>query len=164
MSVLGIDPGVHRTGWAYVEGDSPSSARLVAAGLIETLPSAALPARLLRIHSEMAEVLATYPAREVAVEEFFFLKAARTIRNTLQARGAILLAAAQAGRGVWEYNPRQVKLSLTGSGTAAKPQMQRIVARRLGGVDLRPDDVADAAAIALCHLGVRRFTSRATPA
>ncbi len=164
MSVLGIDPGIHRTGWAFLEGDSPSTARLGAAGLIETFPTSTLPERLLKLHAEVASVIKRHPAREVAIEEFFFIKAANTIRHTLQARGAILLAAAQAGLGVWEYNPRQVKLSLTGSGSAAKPQIQRVVERRLGGARLRPDDVADAAAIALCHLGARRFASRATPA
>jgi crossover junction endodeoxyribonuclease RuvC len=88
----------------------------------------------------------------------FFLKAAHTIRGTLQARGVILLAAAQAGCAISEYNPRTVKATLTGSGTAEKRQMQRRVSKTLGLPDLlRPDDVADAAAIALCHLRTGRI-------
>ncbi len=158
ISVLGVDPGVSETGWAFLEGGGTGEIRLVASGLIRTSPRTLLPERLCLIHSACARVLAEHGPDAVAIEEMFFLKAAHTIRGTLQARGVILLASAQAGRQIAEYNPRAVKLALTGSGRADKAQMQRSVQRSLGLPQaLRPDDVADAAAIALCHLRSQRL-------
>ena len=93
-----------------------------------------------------------------AIEEMFFTTIANTVRSTLQARGVALLALAQAGHGVTEYNPKTVKLSLTGSGRAEKAQMQTVVQKALGlAAKLRQNDVADAAAIALCHLRAGRM-------
>jgi crossover junction endodeoxyribonuclease RuvC len=157
-TVLGIDPGVSETGWAVLRGDVGASAVLTASGLIRTEASRPLPERLCLIHGAIARLLALHKPQAVAIEEMFFLKAAHTIRGTLQARGVILLAAAQAGCAISEYNPRTVKAALTGSGSAAKRQMQNLVSRCLGLPDLlRPDDVADAAAIALCHLRAGRI-------
>lgn len=152
--ILGIDPGVSETGWAVVEGGRGAGAgTLMASGLLRTSPRDLLPARLLKIHEGLREILREHKPDGAAVEEMFFLKAAHTIRATLQARGVVLLAAAQAGVPVREYNPREVKSALTGSGAAAKAQMQRMVQAALSLPEpLRPDDVADAAAIALCHL------------
>lgn len=156
-TVLGLDPGVSETGWAVVAGLS-SCPRLAASGLIRTSPRTILSERLRDIHAEFSKVLEEHKPDAVAIEEMFFLKAAHTIRGTLQARGVLLLAAAQAGRPISEYNPRTVKLTLTGSGAAAKALMQNAVKKSLGLPDiLRPDDVADAAAIALCHLRSQRI-------
>jgi len=157
MNVLGIDPGVSETGWAVLESSPGAAVRLVASGLVKTYPREPLGERLRAIHGALAAVLQAHRPDAVAVEEMFFLKAAHSIRSTLQARGVILLAAAQARKPVSEYNPRTVKLALTGSGAAAKAQMQRVVQSSLGLPErLRPDDVADAAAIALCHLRAQR--------
>ena len=146
--ILGLDPGVSETGWAVLEAPG----RLVASGIIRTRPGGPLGDRLRDIHAALAAVIAELAPKSAAVEEMFFAKAANTIRATLQARGVVLLACAQAGLPVSEYNPRTVKLTLTGSGAADKPQMQTAVQRTLGLAEpLRPDDVADAAAIALCH-------------
>jgi len=156
-TVLGIDPGVSETGWAVLDGAAGSAPKLAASGLIKTLPSQPLPERLRLIHRAVAGLLEEHRPEAAAIEEMFFLKAAHTIRGTLQARGVILLAAAQAGCPISEYNPRTVKATLTGSGAADKRQMQRVVSKALGLADiLRPDDVADAAAIALCHLRTGR--------
>ena len=155
--ILGIDPGMHETGWAVLDGQ-PSSPRLVASGVIRTLPGTPLPERLKAIHAELAVVLAGHRIKECAIEEMFFTTIATTVRATLQARGVALLAIAQAGHAVTEYNPKTVKLSLTGSGRAEKAQMQTVVQKALGLADkLRPNDVADAAAIALCHLRAGRM-------
>lgn len=155
--VLGVDPGVSETGWAICDG-SAGAPSLLASGLIKTVPGPALPARLLHISNELAKIIADHRPTAMAVEEMFFIKVAHTIRNTLQARGVVLLAAAKSGVEVCEYNPRTVKLTLTGSGTAEKAQMQAVTQRAFGlAQPLRPDDVADAAAIALCHLRSRRF-------
>ena len=157
MNVLGIDPGVSETGWAVLESSPGAAPRLVASGLVKTYPREPLCERLRAIHGALAGILQEHRPDEVAIEEMFFLKAAQTIRGTLQARGVILLAATQAGKPISEYNPRAVKLALTGSGAAAKAQMQSAVQRSLGLAErLRPDDVADAAAIALCHLRAQR--------
>ena len=157
-TVLGIDPGVSETGWAVLCGEAGTSPRLTASGLIRTEPSRPLPERLCIIFDAVARVVERHRPQAVAVEEMFFLKAAHTIRGTLQARGVILLAAARAGCPISEYNPRTVKATLSGSGTAEKRQMQRLVSKTLGLADLlRPDDVADAAAIALCHLRTGRI-------
>lgn len=155
--ILGVDPGVSETGWAVLES-SPGSARLVAAGVIRTKPGGALSERLRDIHGELARLIGEHAPDSVAVEEMFFVKVAHTIRATLHARGVVLLAAAQARKPVAEYNPKTVKLALTGSGKAEKAQMQHVVQKALGLAEiLRPDDVADAAAIALCHVRSLRF-------
>lgn len=157
-TVLGIDPGVSETGWAVLRTSEGGSPVMLASGLIKTYPAAALPERLRRIHQELEKVISDYRPLAVAVEEMFFIKIAHTIRATLQARGVMLLAAAQAGLLVFEYNPKTVKLTLTGSGAAPKAQMQRVVQKALClQVALRPDDVADAAAIALCHIRSGRY-------
>jgi len=154
--VLGVDPGMHETGWAVLDG-SPAP-RLVASGLIRTEPGVPLPERLKLIHAGLSAVLDEHKPDSCAIEEMFFTTIAHTVRATLQARGVALLAVAQSGRAVHEYNPRTVKLSLTGSGRAEKAQMQTVVQKALGLADkLRPNDVADAAAIALCHLRAGRM-------
>jgi crossover junction endodeoxyribonuclease RuvC len=157
MKILGIDPGMHETGWAVLDG-APASPRLVASGVIRTAPGIPLPLRLKAIHAELGAVLAEHRPESCAMEEMFFTTIAHTIRATLQARGVALLAVAQSGSSVVEYNPKTVKLSLTGSGRAEKAQMQTVVQKALGLADkLRPNDVADAAAIALCHLRAGRM-------
>jgi len=157
-TVLGIDPGVSETGWAVLSGGDSTQPRLAGSGVVRTTPAQELPARLRLIHEAVSRLISRHRPDAVAVEEMFFLKAAHTIRCALQARGVILLAAAQADCPVSEYNPRTVKATLTGSGAADKPQMQRVVSRSLGlACLLRPDDVADAAAIALCHLRAGRI-------
>lgn len=154
--ILGVDPGVSETGWAVLEPGS-DGARLIEAGCLRTSPRTPLPERLRLIHLGLTEVLLRHTPASVAIEEMFFVQIAHTVRATLQARGVVLLAAAQAGLQVSEYNPRQVKMAITGSGSAAKAQMQRMtqVALKLAE-PLRPDDTADAAAIALCHLRAGR--------
>ena len=157
--ILGVDPGVSETGWAILRaGQAGAKPVLISSGLIKTYPAAALPARLRTIHEALRTVLLEHRPTAVAVEEMFFIKIAHTIRATLQARGVVLLAAALADIPVSEYNPRTVKLTLTGSGTAAKAQMKAVLQKALGlALPLRPDDVADAAAIALCHARTGRY-------
>lgn len=157
MRILGVDPGMHETGWAVLDG-AAASPRLVASGVIRTQPGVPLPERLKAIHAELAAVLREHAPEACAIEEMFFTTVATTVRATLQARGVALLAVAQSGKSVHEYNPKTVKLALTGSGRAEKAQMQTVVQKALGLADkLRPNDVADAAAIALCHLRTGRM-------
>lgn len=150
MRVLGIDPGTAITGYGLV--DYQDELRLVDCGAITTPAGMALPQRLLAIHSDLSAVIARFQPQAVAVEELFFSKNVRTAMSVGQARGVVLLAAAQAGLPIYHYKPSEVKLAVAGYGGAAKTQIQEMV-RLLLGLDevLTPDDVADAVAIAICH-------------
>lgn len=156
MRVLGVDPGVSETGWAVLDS-AGTGGRLVEAGCLKTSPRTPLPERLRLIHRGLTDVISRNAPEAMAVEEMFFVQIAHTVRATLQARGVVLLAAADAGLEFREYNPRQVKSALTGSGVAPKAQMQKMTQAALRLAEpLRPDDTADAAAIALCHLRAGR--------
>lgn len=150
---LGIDPGLDRTGWAVVENNGAAGPVLVSCGLIHTAAGTPLPQRLCEIYEEIKKVTELFAPDEAAMEEMFFLKRALTMSHTIQTRGVIMLALHQAGLNITAYPPKRVKLTISGSGSADKKQMQRMVqlTLKLAKV-LSPDDVADAAAIALCHI------------
>ncbi|MGC8782265.1 MAG: crossover junction endodeoxyribonuclease RuvC [Anaerolineae bacterium] len=158
MIVLGIDPGTATTGYGVVEEDAAGEARLVRCGVIETPAAAAMPQRLLTIHQRVAGLIAEARPAAIAVEELFFKRNVTTALTVGQARGVVLLAAAQAGVPVFEYKPAEVKQALVGYGNAEKAQIQEMVRMLL---DLpavpRPDDAADAVAVAVCHLHSRRL-------
>lgn len=151
MLVLGIDPGTAITGFGLVEQDDEP--RLVDAGAILTAAGTPLPERLLTIHQQLSGVIDAFRPDAVAVEELFFSKNVRTAMSVGHARGVVLLAAAQAGLPIYHYKPSEVKVAVTGYGNADKPQVQEMV-RLLLHLDEtpKPDDVADAIAVALCHL------------
>jgi crossover junction endodeoxyribonuclease RuvC len=151
--VLGIDPGLDRTGWAVVENNGPAGLVLAACGLIHTEPGAPLPQRLNIIYDEIKKVAEVFAPQAAAMEEMFFLKRATTMSHTIQTRGVIILALHQAGLGITAYPPKRVKMTVCGSGAADKKQVQRMVQLTLRLKEApKPDDVADAAAIAICHL------------
>jgi crossover junction endodeoxyribonuclease RuvC len=148
--VLGIDPGTAATGYGIVER-SGSHLRMVDHGCFETLSTQALPERLMHIHRAVAELIETHHPSSVGVERLFFNRNVRTAFAVGQARGAVLLAAAEAGLPVFEYGPHEVKIAVTGYGRAEKAQVQRMVQIVLGMETLpRPDDAADALAVAIC--------------
>lgn len=150
--MLGIDPGLATTGWGIVE-KKDGQLTLHNFGVILTTAGLPLPDRLLHISKTLASIVQTYHPTVVAIEELYFAKFAISIAATAQARGAILLCAAEAELPVIEYNPRAVKMSMTGFGSASKIQIQTMVQRFFRLKELpRPDDAADAMAIALCHL------------
>jgi crossover junction endodeoxyribonuclease RuvC len=149
--ILGVDPGLATTGWGVIE-EVPSGPRLISFGAIETPASQPLPDRLLRIQSDLAILIRTHQPYVLAIEELFFTKFAVSIAATAQARGAILLTAALQNLSIVEYNPRAVKMAMTGFGSASKIQLQTMIQRHFSLVELpKPDDAADALAIALCH-------------
>jgi len=157
MLALGIDPGTALTGYAVVRQED-GEPELVVAGVIRTGADAGLPARLQTIYTGVTQLAAHYRPEAAAVEEVFFSRNARTALAVGHARGVVLLALADAGVPVVEYKPPVVKQSVTGYGVADKAQVQEMVRLLLRLPDiLRPDDAADAAAIALCHLQHRRF-------
>jgi len=151
-TVLGVDPGTAITGWGVVQGDD-RELRLVAYGTIRTPAHTPLPERLLTIHAEMTALLQRHAPQVVAVEKLFFRKNVTTALAVGHARGVVLLAAAQAGLPVEEFTPVEVKLATTGYGSASKRQVQEMVRRLLHLDEIpRPDDAADALAVAICRL------------
>lgn len=152
-TVLGIDPGLDRTGWAILTRNARSVLSLRACGLIHTGPDQELPKRLSYIFDELTSILQTYTPDQVAMEQNFFLKRATTMANTVMTRGVIILACEQAKKPITFYPPKRVKLMICGTGTADKKQVQRMVQLTLN-LDKAPspDDTADAVAIGICHL------------
>ena len=152
-TVLGIDPGLDRTGWAILTRDARSVLSLIACGLIHTEAGQELPQRLQFVHQEMQKILTTYQPDQVAMEQNYFLKRAQTMANTVMTRGVIILACEQAQKPITFYSPKRVKMILCGTGTADKKQVQRMVQLTLHlDLIIHPDDTADAVAIGICHL------------
>ena len=149
MIVLGIDPGTAALGYGIVES-SRGRVREVDHGCLVTSPDTALPERLLAVHAIVDELIAVHSPRLLAIERLFFSKNAQTAFAVGQARGVVLLAAAQHRVPVVEATPNEVKSAIAGYGAADKEQVQRMVQLVLGMAELpRPDDAADALAIAV---------------
>ena len=152
MKVLGIDPGTGRMGYAVVEKISGKET-LLDCGCFETPPKTPLPSRLLSTHRFLTKLIQKHQPDHFSVESLFFATNAKTAFDVAAARGVILLAAEEAGLPISQYTPLQVKSSLTGYGKAEKTQIQYMVTKILHLKDTpKPDDAADAAAIALTHL------------
>ena len=151
MRILGIDPGYGTTGFALIEGER-GNFRLVRCGAITTPPNTDFSARLEMIYEDMRQLLALCQPDCVAIEELFFGQNVTTGIGVAQSRGVILLAIRQAGLPIHSYKPAQVKQSVVGYGNATKHQVQDMT-KRLLHLDAmpKPDDAADAIAIALCH-------------
>jgi len=147
---MGIDPGTAMCGYGLVSREG-SVVRMVDYGCIQTSSTQPLPERLNLIHQAVSELLATHGPAWIGVERLFFNKNVQTAFAVGQARGVILLAAAQHGVPVLEFGPHEVKMAVTGYGRAQKDQVQRMVQAVLGMTVLpRPDDAADALAVAIC--------------
>ena len=154
--VLGIDPGTAALGWGIVESRS-GRLRMIDAGCLETKPDASLPKRLLAIHALLDELIALHKPDLVAVERLFFSRNVQTAFAVGQARGVVLLAAAQAEVPVREATPNEVKVAVTGHGRAPKDQVGRMVAVCLGLAEApRRDDTADALAVAIWAANAER--------
>src|SRR5579871_6217719 len=149
---LGIDPGTAIMGFGVVERRS-GALHAVEYGVILTSNAEPMPQRLNHLYRRLLELLTTHQPNAVAVEELFFNRNVRTALAVGQARGVVLLAAAQAGLPVFEYTPLQVKDAVVGYGRATKDQVQQMI-RVLLNLDSipRPDDAADALAVAVCHV------------
>lgn len=155
MIILGIDPGLANTGWGVIVRDG-SSCRGLAYGCISTTPAEPVADRLKAIHDEILAVIARYNPAEVAVESVFFGTNAKSAFATGQARGAALVATADAGIALGEYSPVQIKKVVAGTGSAEKAQIQYMVRSILGlDHDPTPDHAADALAAAICHAHLR---------
>lgn len=154
--ILGIDPGVATTGYAFLHLQR-SKIRLLVCDVISTPKNLALPVRLRSLYEQLDTLLNTYKPAEAAVELLFFGRNRKTANAVSQARGVVLLALAQRDIPVAEYTPSAIKLMVTGSGRADKDQVGTQVQTllRLPAIP-RPDDAADAVATAICHAYTRR--------
>ena len=151
MRILGIDPGYGITGFGLIEAERGQS-RLISCGAITTPAGMDFSARLEIIYEDMRSLLEQAKPDAVAIEELFFGQNVTTGIGVAQSRGVILLAIRQAGLQVYPYKPMQVKQSVVGYGNATKHQVQDMTRRILGLERMpKPDDAADAIAIALCH-------------
>ena len=151
MRILGIDPWYGITGFGLVEAQRGQT-RLLHCGAITTTAGMDFPARLEIIYEDMRKLLELAKPQEVAIEELFFGQNVTTGIGVAQSRGVILLAVQQAGLPVHAYKPMQVKQAVVGYGGATKHQVMDMTRRLLGLSQMpKPDDAADAIAIALCH-------------
>jgi crossover junction endodeoxyribonuclease RuvC len=150
MLILGLDPGLGTSGWGLIRVDGTRLSH-VANGQVRTEPSMPLPRRLALLHGALVEVIRGYRPDGAAVEEVLGNSNAQSTLKLGQARGIVLLAAAQADLVIGEYHPSVVKKAVVGTGGAAKTQIQAMVARLLPGVKLAGADAADALAVAITH-------------
>jgi len=158
--ILGVDPGYAILGWGVIEY-SASRYRLLGCGTVETDKDMLWPERLKTIYSGLMETIELYSPDECAVEELFFNSNQKTAIKVGEARGSAILACANAGLRVFEYTPLQVKQALTGYGRAEKRQIQEMVRQILGLEKApRPDDAADAVAVAICHANSSGYLER----
>ncbi|MGN0765497.1 MAG: crossover junction endodeoxyribonuclease RuvC [Christensenellales bacterium] len=157
MRILGIDPGLAIVGYGVIDSEK-GAYRPVDCGVINTPKELSLPERLELIYKGMGELIETFKPDQVAIEELFFTKNITTGITVAEARGVILLACKQSGLPMFEYTPNQIKQSLTGYGKADKKQIQFMITRLLGLKAIpKPDDAADALAIALTHAQTNRL-------
>lgn len=157
MRILGIDPGTATVGWGVIETQG-SKNTVVAFGHISTSKDLPLAERLKEISQDISAIIKEYKPEEAAVEELFFFKNKKTVISVAQARGAILLTLENLYVRVSGYTPLQVKQALTNYGRADKSQVQLMVKAvlKLSAIP-KPDDVADALALALCHSSRRKM-------
>ena len=157
MRVLGIDPGTATTGWAVIE-ENKGKIKPIAYGHISTSPRDSVSKRLLEVANDLENIIKKYKPQESAVEDIFFFKNQKTAVKVSQSRGAMLLTLEKKNVRIASYTPLQVKQSLTGYGRAEKKQIQIMVKNILKLKSIpKPDDTADAIAIALCHINSRKL-------
>ena len=152
MKILGIDPGIGICGFGLIETSSRASARALDFGVITTTMNAPLPGRLEELYNSLQEVFDQAKPDVVSVEKLFFSKNITTGIAVAEARGLVLLTAAKRKIPIYEYTPNEIKKTLTGYGSAGKPQMEEMVRLHLGlDKKPKPDDAADALAAAITH-------------
>ena len=156
---LGIDPGTARLGYGLIRGGMQP--KLIDAGLIETWPDEPMADRLVTLYEGVQELLNEFKPDVLAVEQLFFARNVTTAITVGQARGVVILAAAQVQVPVAEYTPSEIKQAVTGYGKADKNQIQEMVRMILNLKSVpRPDDAADALAVAICHAQTVPFADR----
>lgn len=150
MRIVGIDPGLARTGWGVIEAPSPQRLRFVACGVVTSRAADPLPARLAALDAGLAAVLAEHGPAVAAVEETYVNRNPASALKLGQARGVCVLAPARAGLPVYEYAPARIKKAIVGTGRAEKGQIGLMIRRLLPGCGDPTEDAADALAAAVC--------------
>jgi crossover junction endodeoxyribonuclease RuvC len=150
IRIIGIDPGLRRTGWGIIES-AGNRLSFLASGTILPDVKGSLAARLVEVHDNLAQVIARWTPHEAAVEQTFVNKDGAATLKLGQARGVAMLVPALAGLSVSEYAPNSVKKTVVGTGHGAKGQIRVMVAMLLPKAEFDTDDAADALAIAICH-------------
>jgi len=154
LIILGIDPGYAILGYGVIEADGPRI-RAVDYGVIETKAGQPFSERLEKLYLGMRQLINLYKPDHVAFEELFFYRNVNTALPVGAGRGVAILAAQQMGLPLYEYTPMQIKLAVTGSGHADKKQVQQMVRALLNLREVpKPDDAADALALAICHANI----------
>ena len=149
MVILGIDPGYAIIGYGVIESENN---QVIDYGAITTPKEDSMPIRLQHIYDSLEYLLNKYKPDVVAIEELFYFKNQKTVIQVAQARGVIVLACQKHCGKIYEYTPLQIKQALTGNGRAEKAQVQYMVKAILGlNAVPKPDDTADALAVAICH-------------
>jgi crossover junction endodeoxyribonuclease RuvC len=158
MLVLGIDPGIAITGYGLIQTDKRNEYQCVDYGVVTTKAGLPDAERLKILFNELREIIARHQPDSSAIEKLFFQKNVKTAISVGQARGVAMLTLAQADLPVHEYTPNEIKQTVCGYGSAGKGQMQRMVQTLLHLDDLpKPDDAADALAVAICHIHHQSF-------
>ena len=158
MIILGLDPGLATMGYGVIEKQKNDNNVALDYGVVLTPKNESLPVRLAMLEEGVNKILNKYKPDEIAVEELFFVKNITTGIPVAHARGVMLLTCIKYCGKLYEYTPNQIKMSLTGYGRADKIQMQQVVTSLLHLKKVpRPDDAADALAVALCHAHTSRF-------
>lgn len=162
MIILGVDTSLRSTGYGVLEivGSRLSALEY---GNIPNKPKLPVSACLIAIHERIAALIAKWNPDVVSVEKVIYGKNANTMLLLGEARGAVIVAASAAGRPIYEYEPRRVKMSVCGNGMAEKPQIQRMVKTLLALPELPQNDAADALALAICHAHTRSFIATSEP-
>lgn len=157
MIILGIDPGLAIIGYGIIHYEG-NSFKVIDYGAIRTPSTMSTPLRLKKIYDELNEIIVKYNPDAVAIEELFFNKNVKTAMLVAHARGIAVLSAVNSNKETYEYTPLQVKQGVVGYGRATKTQVQHMVKTilRLEKTP-KPDDVADALAVAICHAHSGRF-------
>ncbi|MEK7559046.1 MAG: crossover junction endodeoxyribonuclease RuvC [Patescibacteria group bacterium] len=158
MRVLGIDPGIARTGWGIIDGIQSSKFRVQNYGCLETSSKKKTHERLVEIYNHILKLIQKYSPDEMAIEELFFNTNSKTAFVVGQARGVVILAGAQKKLSIGIYTPLQVKIAVSGYGRAEKAQVGKMVKTILGLKEIpTPDDTTDALAVGLAHLFSRKI-------
>jgi crossover junction endodeoxyribonuclease RuvC len=158
MVVVGIDPGTATTGYGFIQESPQGDLQLIDYGVITTLAGELPEQRLLTLYRKLTELFLLHRPESGAVEKLFFQRNVTSAIAVGQARGVVLLALAEIGIQVSEYTPMQVKQAVAGFGGAEKIQVQQMVKAILQLEDIpRPDDAADALAVAICHIHSNPF-------
>lgn len=150
VKIIGIDPGLRRTGWGVIESEG-SALRFVASGTVTSADKAPLAERLRALYDGLQDILALHAPDEAAVEATFVNKDAKATLKLGQARGIAMVVPALAGLEVAEYAPNQVKKTVIGAGHGDKGQIRMMVKVLMPRAEFDTDDAADALAIAICH-------------